>query len=286
MDIICNSCGGKVHQKIMMIQGHCLMRCNTCSLGFLDPIPTDEQISAMYQEEYYQSKDSNQVGYSNYKEDVDLIIKTVIRRYARMKDFLPKKQPLKLLDVGCAYGYYLDIARLYGWDVLGVEINPAAVKDCEQVSKLSVIQKPLTKANFPDAHFDVVTAWDLVEHVQDPNQLFKEISRILKPGGSFALATPDVDSFPSKLMGNRWMGYKSKEHIYFFSKKTLTDYCERHGMKVMESYYVGKYISRDLFINRVNNYFGSFAAGLFGAIVPRSFYLNPFDIVYLRAQKI
>ena len=89
-------------------------------------------------------------------------------------------------------------------------------------------------------------------------------------------------------MGRRWMGYKTIEHIHFFSQETLTKYFEKTGFKLKECHYIGKYISINLFIDRFKYYFGplDIVTGVLKKVLPSYFYLNPFDILYVRAEKI
>jgi len=270
------------------MQKHALLRCEGCGFCFLDPIPSHEELVKLYSDGYYSSSDSNQFGYSNYKDDVDLIILTAIQRYRLITSRISPQEGLKLLDIGCAYGYYLDLARLYGWDVQGVELNPQAVREASETFKLDIKHGRIQDHAFEDKSFDLVTCWDLIEHLQDPTALLQETGRILKTGGSFVLTTPDISSLPSRIMGKRWMGYKTIEHIHFFSKETLTKYFEKTGFELKECHYIGKYISVNLFIDRFKYYFGPLESitGVLRKVLPSYFYLNPFDILYVRAQKL
>jgi 2-polyprenyl-3-methyl-5-hydroxy-6-metoxy-1,4-benzoquinol methylase len=288
MPVQCNLCGSDRTSKKMDIQEYSLLCCENCDFYFLDPIPTHQELEKLYSPGYYSSLDSNQLGYTNYKEDVDLIILTAIQRYRLITSKIKPKSNFKLLDIGCAYGYYLDLARLYGWDVMGVELNPEAVREASEIFKLDIKPGRVHDHAFEDASFDLITCWDLVEHLQDPKAFFQENNRILKTGGSLVLTTPDISSLPSRVMGKRWMGYKTIEHIHFFSKETLSKYFEKTGFELKECCYIGKHISINLFIDRFKYYFGSlgFMTGGLRKVLPPYFYLNPFDILYVRAEKV
>jgi len=284
----CNLCGSSRKTKKIDFKQHALVRCVDCGFYFLDPVPTHEELVKLYSDGYYSSSDSNQLGYSNYKEDVDLIVLTAIQRYRLITSKIKPKEGLKLLDIGCAYGYYLDLARLYGWDVRGVELNPEAVREGKDILKLDIKHGRIQDHHFEDESFDLITCWDLIEHLQDPKGFLQANNRILKTGGSLVLSTPDISSWPSRIMGRRWMGYKTIEHVHFFSRDTLAEYFKRTGFELKECYFLGKYISINLFIDRFQYYFGplSFMTGALRKILPSYFYLNPFDILYARAEKI
>src|SRR4051812_20108017 len=118
MPALCNLCSSLNHRDVMTIQGHSLKKCLNCGLGFLDPIPSLDDLKQMYTGDYYKSPDSNKAGYSSYQKDADLIVMTAQRRYRMISPKIKPQGKIKLLDVGCAYGYYLDVARqLYGWEV-------------------------------------------------------------------------------------------------------------------------------------------------------------------------
>lgn len=287
MSAICNLCGSEYLKRHYAFEKYSVMKCEACGLHFLYPVPDYEELKKIYSKEYYFSPDSNVFGYSDYKRDVNLIILTAIQRYNFVKAQIGKADNIKLLDIGCAYGYYLDIARLYGWDVTGIEIHEEAAKECVDNLKLNVKIGTIRDCDFQSESFDIITCWDLLEHLQDPQAFFEEANKILKPGGSICLTTPDISSLPAKVMGKRWMGYKSREHIYFFNKNILNKYFEKNGFTMKNCMHVGKYISKDLLFNRLKYYFGcfSFAASLMKYFIKPYFYLNPFDIIYARGQK-
>jgi 2-polyprenyl-3-methyl-5-hydroxy-6-metoxy-1,4-benzoquinol methylase len=243
------------------------------------------ELKRIYTKEYYYSPDSNVFGYSNYKKDVDLIVTTAIRRYAEIEKAAPVHG--RLLDVGCAYGYYLDVARLHGWQAVGVELNEESAQEGRRQFGLDIRSGEIGAQNFPDGYFDAVTCWDLIEHLSDPQGFLEKVRRVLKRGGVFALTTPDIESWPARLMGARWMGIKSREHQYFFSARTLRLYFDKNGFDVVRCRYAGKYISRELLFDRLRHYAGGAVAAVrwAGALLPERFYLNPYDILGVIAVK-
>ncbi|MBI2995633.1 MAG: class I SAM-dependent methyltransferase [Candidatus Melainabacteria bacterium] len=283
----CDLCKSKNLKTCFPYHTYSLVECRNCKLRFLDPLPSPDELKKLYSSDYYFSPDSNLYGYSNYKEDVNLIVLTAIQRYNTLRLILGKSSHLKLLDTGCAYGYYIDIARLYGWDVSGVEINEECVKEAKNKLNLDVRKGTLEEQHFPAETFDVVTCWDMIEHLLNPSNFLQQVNRILKPGGYFLLTTPDVGSIPAKVLGKRWMGYKSYEHVYFFNKKTIKLYLEANGFALTRFQYTGKYISKQLFLDRLKYYskFLGWLVSFLNNLPLNVFYLNPLDIMLVIARK-
>ncbi len=282
---ICNLCGRSDFRTIYDFQRYRLVACKDCYLHFLFPPISTSELKDIYSKEYYLSPDSNLYGYSDYRKDVDLIVYTSIRRFTELERSFPARG--LLLDAGCAHGYFLDVARLHEWKTIGVETHADAVTHAVQRLGLDVRMGDLFQQRFPDNHFDVVTCWDLIEHLTDPQMFFREVNRILKPGGVFELTTPDIDSLPSRIMRRRWMGIKSREHLFFFSKKTLGQYFQNNKFSIMSCRYTGKYVSRELFLDRLKYYSGflGWVASLIRPLLPDRFYVNPYDILHVTARK-
>lgn len=284
----CNLCKSERFELCFSYGRYSLVKCKNCNLKFLDPLPNITDIKKLYSNDYYFSPNSNLYGYSDYKSDVELIVLTATDRYNKLKSFIGKSTKLKLLDVGCAYGYYIDIARLYGWEVYGIEINETCVDEAINKFKLDVRKGTLEDQSFFSEAFDVVTGWDIIEHLLDPNKFLQEVNRVIKPGGYVVFTTPDVGSIPAKVLGKRWMGFKSYEHIYFFDKKTINLYLESNGFVIKKFQHIGKYISKHLFIERLKYYskFFSWLLSFLSHLPIDSFYLNPLDIMLVIGQKV
>jgi len=132
------------------------------------------------------------------------------------------------LDVGCGDGDFLQAARARGWNVTGTEFSPYAVTAAAD-DGLAVHPGELWEVGFPADTFDMVTCWHAIEHVTDPRRLVEEIHRILRPGGWFVLATPNLHDYifrAAYLVARRcWRRiYEPGEreiHLYSFSERTL-----------------------------------------------------------------
>lgn len=265
------------------------MQCRACGLVYVSPRPDPHELAQLYGEAYFNNDNSGTVGYSNYIGDEANIRKTFQRRLNRIQRFTDG--PGRLLDVGCAAGFFLSEAQEQGWQVQGLDVSAFAANYTQERFGISARHGSLLDLDFGDQRFDLVTMWDVIEHVPDPAANIAKIAGMLEPGGLFALATPDVGSLPAKLTGQRWVGYKlQEEHVYYFSSDTLRAMLSLAGFEILDVYHVGKYVTLDLFFNRLAMY--NAPLGLAGeraknalGLNGRSVYINPFDIVAVTARK-
>jgi 2-polyprenyl-3-methyl-5-hydroxy-6-metoxy-1,4-benzoquinol methylase len=136
--------------------------------------------------------------------------------------------PGRLLDVGCGDGAFLREAAGYGWTVSGTEFSPAGAR-LARAAGVPVFAGELREARFPDAGFDVITCWHVIEHVADPRRLLAEMHRLLTPGGALLLATPNLNDriFQSAYVlarRRRPRLYEADErevHLFIYSADTL-----------------------------------------------------------------
>ncbi len=287
-DIPCNLCGSDSREPYCPENGLGLVQCQNCGFVYVSPRPDPEELYSLYGETYFHNNKSGVVGYSNYIHDEANIRKTAQRRLRHLEGFI---QPGRLLDVGCATGFFIDEAHKRGWTVEGLDVSTYGVAYARREFGLTAHEGALTGLDLPGEAYDLLTMWDVIEHVPDPVAYVREAARLLRPGGMISLATPDVDSLPARLAGKRWVGYKlSEEHVYYFSIKTLTRMLNEAGFEVVNVRHIGKYVPLSLFRDRLGMYFpwmasllrlGEKALGL----SEWALYINPYDIVQVTARK-
>lgn len=181
-----------------------VVTCSNCGLSYLSPRPTFETIGAFYPSRYFKGRDAA-------KQE---------KRYAAEVALLPVKEG-KLLDVGCAQGDFVVYAQRQGFDADGLEVagnaeNPHGVTIHRGFDAIA------------DETYDIVTSWAVFEHLHDPMSYFKEVSRILKPGGHFAWLVPNFASFRSRVMRHEDI----PRHIYFYTPDTARAYCGKFNLEV------------------------------------------------------
>jgi 2-polyprenyl-3-methyl-5-hydroxy-6-metoxy-1,4-benzoquinol methylase len=142
-----------------------------------------------------------------------------------------KKPPGRLLDIGCAAGFFVREAKDQGWDATGIEPSKWLVDWGIKNLKQRLYPGTLRQGMFKDQEFDVLTMWDVLEHVSDPTNELQECNRILKPGGMLVINYPDFGSTLAKLSGSRWW-FLLSNHLYYFTQKTMRKYLKKTGFKI------------------------------------------------------
>lgn len=281
----CNFCGRQITQGVHNISR--LVRCMECGLIFVSPRPSLADLAVQYEAEYFQCDAPVFGGYENYEGDRENILRTFRRRLPRVLSGVQAREP-RLLDVGCATGMFLEVARETGARVEGVDLSGFAVEKARQKG-FTVRHGQLAEAGFADASFDVLTMWDIIEHVTDPLGVLRECHRVLADSGTLVISTPDAGSWLAWLLGGRWLGYRSlDEHLYFFSRASISRMLEAAGFEVTDAFSVGKYLSLSRLITRLRYYtrIGAFLLRSVDRAVPdMSLYVNPFDTMCIVARK-
>lgn len=137
----------------------------------------------------------------------------------------------KLLDVGCAAGFFLDFARKDGFQVFGAEFSSDLAKYGQNALNLDIRIGTLKEAAYEDNSFDIVTLIGVIEHLPDGNEIMDEVARILKPGGSFIVLTENAESWVAKKLKVKWNGYMPPEHLCYYSPVSLKKVAELRGLE-------------------------------------------------------
>jgi 2-polyprenyl-3-methyl-5-hydroxy-6-metoxy-1,4-benzoquinol methylase len=141
---------------------------------------------------------------------------------------------IRLLDVGCSSGAFLQVACRLGFIAEGIEPAPQAAQSAND-SGLKVQQGVLEDIKFPSHTFDVVTMFEVIEHIKDAYSLFKECFRIIKPGGLLLVGTANTDSWTASIMKARWEYFDISRHgghISFFNPQSIRVLAKRSGFKI------------------------------------------------------
>lgn len=248
----CNLCGADNTAPLMEIDGFHIVRCKQCGLIYVNPRHGEEALHEIYTESYYDHDGiTNGVefyGYDDYLRDEENIRITFARRLETIERYANKD---RLLDVGCATGFFLDLARQRGWEVVGTEVSEYGARYARQYFDLDVRLGSLGELGFGAQAFDVVTMWDVIEHVVDPTAELREVHRILRKGGLLSIITPDAGSLVARLLGRRWEEFRRvREHVFFFSKHTLDQMLRKTGFEIIRTesaskvFYLGPAVQR------------------------------------------
>jgi SAM-dependent methyltransferase len=154
-----------------------------------------------------------------------------------------------LLDVGAYIGVFVEVAAAAGWAARGVEPSGWAAAEAQRRG-LDVQVGTLATADLTPESFDVITMWDVIEHMVDPAAELDRARRLLRPGGWLVVHTMDIDAPIARLMGDRWP-WLMDMHIYYFSGHTLGQMLTEHGYEVAWQGTQGRYLRLGYLASRV-----------------------------------
>ncbi len=236
----CNFCGHQQAEKLLTLSdlrlnlpgSWNLMKCKNCGLLCIDPQPGWEELSAHYPNDYhaYLQKESNVTsfmrGFGLRKR-----VKSVLRNTT--------VQNGRLLDVGCATGDFLQSFKsMTDWKVEGLEIVPEAAA-AARAKGLDIIEAELAAANLEAGIYDVITLWDVLEHVPNPAATLLLCYGLLKPGGILVLKCPDPSGKEAYIFKDSWIGYEAPQHLFGFPKTVLINKLEEIGFSKVNTIQTG-----------------------------------------------
>ena len=166
-----------------------IFRCGRCGLEFWNPAP-GFRAEDVYDAAYFSDASAGH-GYDDYADLESVLRLNFARRLARIPQ--PPRAG-RLLDIGAAFGFAVSEARRAGWDATGIEVSVAAARRAGTAAPGRVLVANALHAPFAAASFEVVTLWDVLEHLSDPHAAIAEVARLLRPGGRLVLTTGDVGS--------------------------------------------------------------------------------------------
>lgn len=213
--IVCNSNKLKKLNKYYNKKG--LIKCKNCGFVFMEQIPTEAELN-----EYYSS-------YA-YEGEQYLSPLTVNSYNATLNEFEKYKKTNNLLDVGCGRGFFLEEAKKRGWNVYGTEYSDAAIKLLNSKG-ITTFQGKIADFNIPVNEFDIITSFEVIEHINSPNEDLKAINKLLRKGGLFYCTTPNFNSFMRYYLKTDYNVICYPEHLSYYTKKTLNKVVVQNGFK-------------------------------------------------------
>lgn len=249
----CPVCSGTSTRQRYKVAEFPIVSCLSCGMVYVNPRIVTHDLFNIYRNEYFnRGRRSPESGYENYELNAGLRIKTFHQWYAEMRSFLPASRE-DALDIGCAAGYFLEVLKKDGWkNIEAIELDKRMLQGLKSRG-YRVSDLPLEQF-IPARRYGLITLFDVLEHLPELNQDFAKLSAMLDHNGIIALVTPDFGSFQRKLFGKRWFQFKPREHIYYFTEKTLKTLAARHGLTVVHSAASGQYADYAFLHNRLANY--------------------------------
>ncbi len=226
----CPNCHSNDSIPRVFVRGFNYVTCRRCGLVFLNPQLTNQALRELYNDEdvrrFFFEKLLLPFGERDQRADFQ-------QRAIFLRSLLKAPSP-KLLDVGCAAGNFLEIAGAINFQGEGLELNEMYIDYIRtHRSSITVADKRLDEMHYPPESFDVVTLWDVLEHLPEPNDVLKEIARILKPGGVLGFSTINHNCINERLLHGRWRYYMPPDHVCSFTPAVLITMLKTHGFSII-----------------------------------------------------
>jgi len=227
IEVTCPACEERVAARLLWTapDGSQYVRCPRCGLTQVATLPTEEEATAVYEDrgalEAYLATRTDPV--TRYRHERIL---SHIERWVKAG---------RVLDVGCADGRFLEVARDASWQIEGVETSRVFIAEAERLVGPVVHPAVLQEARLSGARFDAVNMSHLIEHVRNPGDLLREAWRILRPGGVLAISTPNVGSLAARAQRGDWHLICPRQHIALYASRTLTSLVRSCGFTILES---------------------------------------------------
>lgn len=233
-DVCCPLCGAQQARVRLYQAGYRIVACRQCSAQYVSPTPPPEALHAHYHDPAYFAGTQEQ-GYADYAAMEKAMRPHFRRRLHTLAHALHHAEPGgRLLDFGCAAGFFLKLAREEGWQIAGVELAQPMAQQASQSLGIAIASSlpDLDRQHGDSARsFDAITLWEVIEHLPDPLNDLRDLHSRLRPGGVLMLSTPNTDHWQAHRTPAAWQGYRPPSHLLFFTPATLHAALQQAGFQ-------------------------------------------------------
>jgi len=218
----CPSCKSSSYRVLFNKSGGTYVACSDCDGVYLNPVFKDEVL-----EEYYRKNHTLQG--EMVSEEKEFFIKTYIKGLKLIQE--ANKNKGNILDVGCSIGTFLDLAKKNLWDCYGLELNTEEASIAK--SKGHKVQNDLISNAKLDIKFDVITLWDVFEHIKDGIKFIEEIKQYLNRDGIIFIQAPTRDALAAKILQAECNMFDGLEHCNLYGINSLNKICNATGLEIV-----------------------------------------------------
>ena len=215
-----------------------IKRCNNCGHIFANLSLSNDELKKIYDTDYFESAE-----YKDYKSETVSINKNFNRLILKLKKHLQNTKQKKLLEVGAAYGFFINIAKLHFNLAIGTEIASEPSRYARENYNIDVRNLDIIEWDFDNIKFDLVCMWDVTEHLHSPNKYLQKLSVNMKKNSIIALTTPDIGSLVARVRKQNWRQIHPPTHVHYFNKKSIETILNNNGFKIIEYTHFGRYRS-------------------------------------------
>jgi len=245
----CPACGEVTDHRFRYHRNGCdIWQCARCGLGRADTRGFDPR--AYYTGEYFSGARCD--GYSDYPAAEPVLRREFARSVELIREYRGEG---RLLDLGCAYGFFLQEAAPY-YDVAGIELAEEAAAYCRR-SGLNVLSGVADDTNMTRiGEVDVITLFDVIEHLPQPRDTLALCCRHLRPGGIIMLTTGDFASPVARLAGARWRLMTPPQHLWYFTPQSMRGIAASLGLSLVRCDHPGKLVPLSLILFQLRRMLG------------------------------
>ena len=206
-----------------------LVKCANCTFVFAQKIPTEKELNDHYSKTYTRE---------------DYLSPITVKRYHELLDrFEAYRSTNRILDIGCGVGYFLDVAKERGWDVYGTEFTDESMK-INSAKGFKMNQGKLDANKYESSSFDIVTSFEVIEHIHNPREEITQVKTILRSGGLFYCTTPNFNSLSRWQLKEKWNVIVFPEHLSYYTPKSMHQLLSSFTMEKKEVLTTGISITR------------------------------------------
>ena len=267
-----------VSEKIFSI-----WQCNDCTALFTQDVPGQEEIGSYYQAESY-------ISHSDTKKGLVNSLYHLVRKQTLVskKNMIVKETGLtkgNLLDIGCGTGAFLNTMKFTGWNIKGLEPDPAAREKAVELYSINP-QEPGKLFELVPSFYNAITMWHVLEHVHELHAYIKQIAGLLAPGGKLFIAVPNYTSKDAEIYKEHWAAYDVPRHLYHFSPQSMEKLLGMHGLKLVSvnpMWYDSFYVSMlsEKYRNGKGNIVRAFLNGLLSNMNATGNYKKCSSVIYI-----
>jgi 2-polyprenyl-3-methyl-5-hydroxy-6-metoxy-1,4-benzoquinol methylase len=236
----CPVCGSHDFEKIFDVVDYFSSKeefpvcdCKQCGFRFTNNFPSDDSIGKYYDSPDYISHSDSKRGLTN--KLYHLFRKYMLRRKIDIVASHAESGNIKLLDIGCGTGYFMNAVKQRGWRVAGIEKEDKARQ--KAISNFALdIKDEKGFFEMERSSFDVITLWHVLEHLEKLNESLEKINDILTPDGTVVIALPNHHSYDARFYQGFWAAYDVPRHLWHFSPPTIEKMLAKHHLSIVKRY--------------------------------------------------
>lgn len=233
----CPLCGGTSGRTTLVVDrsspeglDYRVVACAGCGLRYTDPLPTEAELEALYDEAFYGDEQPGLISF----ERVRLALHRMVLRHRERA--LLGSAPGRILDVGCGDGDFLHYLAQRGWCGVGAEVSEAGCRRARsrgvEVYRGTLEEACRNKTTMADGSFDAVTLWHVLEHLPDPRGALASAASLLREGGLLVIEVPNIASTTFRMTSTSWFPLDVPRHLQHFEPQHLDALLTDEGFHV------------------------------------------------------